>query len=165
MRHVAAALCLLMLMVLAGFSQEKQEKKETPPPQAPSNLAIPPEEVNRVNSVKPTETSIADGKKLYGYQCAMCHGDTGDGKSELAESMKLTMKDYTDPAALKEFTDGALNYAIEKGKGKMPGQEGRMSAHQKWNLVNYIRSFAKKSAEAPKHAETPKPAAPAKPPL
>lgn len=157
MRKAAAALCLLMLMVWAGFSQEKQEKKETAPPQAPANLAIPPEETKRENPIKPTEASLAEGKKLYGYQCAMCHGEKGDGKSELGETMKLKMKDYTDPAALKEMTDGTLYYIIEKGKGQMPSQEGRMSAHQKWNLINYIRSCAKKSSEAPK------PAAPVKP--
>ena len=156
MHRLAAILCLLLLVVAAGLSQGTQEKKETVPAQAPANLVIPLEEANRVNPVKPTEASIADGKKLFGYQCAMCHGDKGDGKTELAESMKLTMKDYTDPAALKDFTDGTLGYILEKGKGKMPGQEGRMRAEQKWNLINYIRSLAKKPAEA-------KPAAPAKP--
>ena len=153
MHRLAAILCLLLLVVAAGLSQGTQEKKENVPAQAPANLVIPLEEANRVNPVKPTEASIADGKKLFGYQCAMCHGDKGDGKTELAESMKLTMKDYTDPAALKDFTDGALGYILEKGKGKMPGQEGRMRAEQKWNLVNYIRSLSKKPAEA-------KPAAP-----
>jgi mono/diheme cytochrome c family protein len=149
----AAALYLFLLLVTAGFSQEK---KENVPAQAPANLVIPLDEMKRENPVKPTEVSIADGKKLYGYQCAMCHGEKGDGKTELVESMKLTMKDYTDPAALKDFTDGTLGYILEKGKGKMPGQEGRMSAQQKWNLVNFIRSLAKKPADA-------KPAAPPKP--
>ena len=150
MHRLAAILCLLLLVVAAGLSQEK---KESVPAQAPANLLITLDEVKRENPVKPTEASIADGKKLFGYQCAMCHGDKGDGKTELAESMKLTMKDYTDPAALKDFTDGALGYILEKGKGKMPSQEGRMGANQKWNMINYIRSLAKKPAEA-------KPAAP-----
>jgi mono/diheme cytochrome c family protein len=156
MHRLAAILCLLLLVVAAGLSQQTQEKKESVPAQAPANLVIPLEEANRVNPVKPTEASIADGKKLYGYQCAMCHGEKGEGKTELAETMKLIMKDYTDPAALKDFTDGTLGYILEKGKGKMPGQEGRMSANQKWNLINFIRSLAKKPAEA-------KPAAPSKP--
>jgi len=157
MHRLAAILCLLLLVVAAGLSQETQEKKETVPAQAPANLLIPLDEVKRENPVKPTEASLADGKKLFGYQCAMCHGDKGDGKTELAESMKLTMKDYTDPAALKDFTDGALGYILEKGKGKMPGQEGRMSANQKWNMINYIRSLAKKPAEAKPAAPPPKP--------
>lgn len=154
MLRKAAALGLVLLFVLLGFSQEK---KESVPAPAPAQLVIPPEEAKRENPVKPTEASIAEGKKLYGYQCAMCHGEKGDGKSELAESMKLTLKDYTSPEALKDFTDGALFYILEKGKNHMPGQEGRMSAHQKWNLVNFIRSLSKKPAEAPKPAAPPKP--------
>jgi mono/diheme cytochrome c family protein len=149
----STALCLFLLLVTAGLSQEK---KESVPAQAPANLVIPQEEMKRENPIKPTEGSIADGKKLFGYQCAMCHGEKGDGKTELAETMKLKMKDWSSPDTLKDFTDGTLNYVIEKGKGPMPGQEGRMKAEQKWNLVNYIRSLAKKPAEA-------KPAAPPKP--
>lgn len=156
MHRLAAILCLLLLVVAAGLAQGTQEKKESVPAQAPANLVIPLDEMKRENPVKPTEASIADGKKLYGYQCAMCHGEKGDGKTELAETMKLKVKDYTNPEALKDFTDGVLNYIIEKGKGQMPSQEGRMSANQKWNMINYIRSLAKKSAEA-------KPAAPPKP--
>jgi mono/diheme cytochrome c family protein len=156
MHRLAAILCLLLLVVAAGLSQGTQEKKESVPAQAPANLVIPLEEMKRENPVKPTEASIADGKKLYGYQCAMCHGEKGDGKTELAETMKLKVKDYTNPEALKDFTDGTLNYIIEKGKGQMPSQEGRMSANQKWNMINYIRSLAKKPADA-------KPAAPPKP--
>lgn len=153
MRHAAAALCLLTLVVLAGFSQEKaQEKKETAEPRTGEAFVIPAEEAKRENPVKPTESSLAEGRKLYRYQCAMCHGEKGDGKSELGEAMKLEMKDYTSPDALKDLTDGSLNYIIEKGKGQMPSQEGRMSANQKWNMINYIRSLAKKSAEAPKPA-------------
>lgn len=151
----AAVLGLFLLLVLAGFSQEQQPSKESVPAQAPSNLTVPAEEAKRENPVKPTEGSLADGKKLYGYQCAMCHGEKGDGKGEIVESMKLTLKDYTNPEALKGLTDGALFYVLEKGKGKMPGQEGRMNATQKWNLVNYIRSFAKKPAEAHKPPEKP----------
>ncbi len=156
MHRLAAILCLLLLVVAAGLAQGTQEKKESVPAQAPANLVIPLDEMKRENPVKPTEASIADGKKLYGYQCAMCHGEKGDGKTELAETMKLKVKDYSNPEALKDFTDGMLNYIIEKGKGQMPSQEGRMSANQKWNMINYIRSLAKKSAEA-------KPAAPPKP--
>jgi mono/diheme cytochrome c family protein len=151
----AAALCLFLLLVSAGFSQEK---KETVPAQPSANLVIPPEEAKRENPVKPTEASLAEGKKLYGYQCAMCHGEKGDGKSELAETMKLTLKDYTNGDSLKDFTDGTLFYILAKGKGQMPGQEDRMKAAQEWSLINYIRSLAKKpAADAPKPATPPKP--------
>ncbi len=160
MRQLAAALCVLMLVVLVGFSQEKpqeKEKKETPAPRTYEAFVIPADEAKRENPVKPTEASLAEGKKLYGYQCAMCHGEKGDGKGDLVETMKLKTRDWTSADSLKDLTDGSMYYIIEKGKGQMPSQEGRMSTHQKWNLINYIRSFAKKSGETPKPAVPPKP--------
>ena len=148
MRHLAAITCLLLLVVFVGISQEQEKKEPAPPPAAPAT--IPDEAAKRENPVKPTESSIAEGKKLFGYQCTMCHGEKGDGKGELVETMNLKTKDWTNAESLKDFTDGAMFYVIDKGKGHMPSQEGRMSATQKWNLINYIRSLAKKPAEAPK---------------
>ena len=144
------ALGVLALLALIGSSQEKQEKKETPPPQPPAELKIPPEDAAKQNPVKPTETSIADGKKVFSTQCAMCHGESGDGKGDLVEPLKLKMKDYRDPAALKGYTDGALFYILTKGHREMPSQEGRMKDNQKWDLINFIRSLPPKEPPAKK---------------
>ena len=62
----------------------------------------------------------------------MCHGEQGDGKGEVVESMKLTMRDWHDPAALAGITDGEIFYIITKGKGKMMG--GRRPAAGKTAL-------------------------------
>ncbi|HEV2213732.1 MAG TPA: c-type cytochrome [Terracidiphilus sp.] len=35
-------------------------------------------------------------KSIYKIDCAMCHGDDGNGQSDLAGSMKLTMGNWTD---------------------------------------------------------------------
>ena len=43
------------------------------------------------------------------------------------ESMKLTMHDWHDPAALEGKTDGEIFYIITKGKGKMMGGRGSRS--------------------------------------
>lgn len=96
-----------------------------------------------VNPVKATPESLAHAKKVYGYECAMCHGDTGNGKSDLATSLNLKLKDFTDPASLKDLTDGDLNYIITKGRGQMPGEGGRVKPEEIWNLVVVVRSFAK----------------------
>jgi mono/diheme cytochrome c family protein len=58
--------------------------------------------------------------------------------------MHLKLKDYRDPAALKDMTDGDIYTIITNGKGKMTGEEGRMKPEQVWNVVNYLRSLAKK---------------------
>ena len=43
---------------------------------------------------------------------------TGDGKGEMVESMKLTMKDWRDPAVLSNVSDGEIYDLIVKGKGQ-----------------------------------------------
>jgi len=47
---------------------------------------IPPEAAAKANPVKPGPESLAKGKKLYGFDCAMCHGESGDGKGDMART-------------------------------------------------------------------------------
>jgi mono/diheme cytochrome c family protein len=115
---------------------------------APAVSAIPPAAVNQPNPVKPTAESIASGKKMYGYDCAMCHGGTGDGKGDLAGDMKLELADFRDPKSLKGKTDGELFYVIKNGRGQMPAEGTRVKPDMIWDMVNYIRSLAKTEAAA-----------------
>ena len=118
-------------------------QQQPPAPSPPT--AVPAEEAAKVNPVKPTPESLAHAKKIYGYDCAMCHGEKGDGKGDVVADLKLKMKDYTDPAALKDMTDGELFYIIRNGKGQMPPEEaGRAKDADVWNMVVMVRSFAKK---------------------
>jgi mono/diheme cytochrome c family protein len=137
---IVSAFLLLVFPVLA-------QQGQTPPKSAPpAEYKIPPEAERQVNPVKPTSESIALGKKMYGYDCAMCHGKNGDGKGDLAADMKAKVTDFSDPGALKDATDGDLFYIIKNGKGEMPPEGERVKPTELWNLVNYVRSFAKKKA-------------------
>lgn len=113
-------------------------------PIVPAAAAAPADAAQMVNPVKPTAESQAKAKKMYGYDCAMCHGETGDGKGDLVADMKLVLKDYTDPAALKDLSDGDIFAVISKGKGQMTGEGDRAKPADIWNLVIYVRSLAKK---------------------
>jgi len=95
------------------------------------------------NPVKPGPESLAKGKKLYGFDCEMCHGKNGDGKGEMATDMK-NVTDFTNPDSLKNRTDSELFNVIRKGKGEMPPEGERGKDDEIWNVVNYIRSLAKK---------------------
>lgn len=133
---------LLLLLLAAAFSARAQQ------PQKPAEFKMPPEAAKEPNPVKASPASLAQGKKIYGYDCAMCHGANGDGKGDLAADMKLKLPDYRDPATLKDKTDGELFYIIKNGKGDMPAEGDRAKPDDVWNLVNYIRLFAKKDAAA-----------------
>ena len=113
----------------------------TPPAAAQANV-IPPEYVNMVNPVKPTAESQARAKQIYSWDCALCHGDNGNGKGEVAIEQKLKLPDFHDPAALKPWTDGELFYIIRNGKGAMPAEDGRAKDNEVWNLVIYVHRMA-----------------------
>ncbi|WP_058186195.1 c-type cytochrome [Terracidiphilus gabretensis] len=95
-------------------------------------------------------------KQIYKQDCALCHGDTGNGKSELATSMNLVLLDYTDAKSLSGKSDQELFDAIRKGRGdKMPPEEeGRAKDADIRGLVAYVRGLSKghtgtQTAEAP----------------
>ena len=113
-------------------------------PAVPAAPAMPADAKTLVNPVKPTPDSQARIKKVYGYDCAMCHGTNGNGKGDVVADMKLTLKDYTDPAALKDLSDGEIYYIIKNGKGQMPGEGDRAKPDDLWNMVILVRSFSKK---------------------
>jgi len=138
MVKVVLLVCALIPFV-SGISSGNavQEPAPNPPsaPQASSTLK---------NPVKASAESQAKAKKTYGYDCAMCHGATGDGKTDLAKDMKLTLSDWTTPNGLAGKSDGDLFEIIRKGKDKMPPEEAnRAKDDEVWNLVTYIRSMSK----------------------
>jgi mono/diheme cytochrome c family protein len=143
-------LCVgVVLGVTAGFARTKNLKSQDPQEAPPA--PIPAEAAAKKNPVKPTSEGITAARKLYGYHCAMCHGAEGDGKGELATDMKLKLKDWRDANSLAKMTDGELFYIVTNGRGKMVGGEGdRTSEETRWNLVNLVRSFAKKEDAAGK---------------
>ena len=114
--------------------------QQATPPEKP----MPADAATLTNPVTPTPESQAHAKMMYGIDCAMCHGANGNGKGDLVADMQLTMKDFTDPSALKGMSDGQLFYIIKNGKGKMDGEGDRMKPDDIWNMVILVRSFAKK---------------------
>jgi mono/diheme cytochrome c family protein len=128
-------LFILSAPLLFAFSPQQPAANPAP---------IPANAAQMVNPVKSTPESMARAKKVYGYDCAMCHGDNGNGKGDLVADLKLSLKDYTDPAALKDLSDGEIFSIIKNGKGKMTGEGDRAKPDDIWNMVVLVRSFARK---------------------
>lgn len=145
----------LAASLLVGSATSSQEPLKPAEEKSAAEFKIPPEAAKQVNPVKPTPSSIAQGKRYYGFDCAVCHGNEGDGKGDLAGPMNLKLRDYRDPAALKDLADGELFYIIIKGEGQMTGEEGRLKPDQIWDTVNYIRSLAKNESPQRPKAENP----------
>jgi mono/diheme cytochrome c family protein len=130
-----------VLLPVGAHGQQPTEQAK------PSETGIPPEAARQANPVKPTAESLARGKKDYGFDCAVCHGADGSGNGELVTDMKLTLKDYRDPAALKDLTDGEIFYIIQNGRGKMTGEGDRRKPSEIWDMVNYLRSLSRPASK------------------
>jgi mono/diheme cytochrome c family protein len=136
-----------VLVASLGMARAKQSTTQEKPKDsqaAKDEYKISQEDIDKKNPVKPSSEGLAAARKIYGYDCAMCHGPKGDGKGDIVDSMKLTMHDWHDPASLEGKTDGELFYIITKGKGKMMGEGDRVSEMVRWNMVNLVRSYSKK---------------------
>ncbi len=132
----------LLLSLGIGFAQQKDSAQAPEAAQPP----VAADDAAKKNPVKPTPEGLAEAKRLYGYHCAMCHGKDGDGKGDLAVSMDLKLHDWRDPSTIEKMSDGELFYIITNGRGKMVGGEGDRTKEQiRWNLVNLVHSFGKKS--------------------
>jgi mono/diheme cytochrome c family protein len=142
---------LLCIAWHQGRSQEKPQDNTKEAAAAPAPAKSNASE--RKNPVKPTPENLAEAKKFFGFDCAMCHGASGDGKGDLAPSMGLKMTDWRGASAVADMSDGELFDLIVKGKGKMEGEGDRIKEELAWKLVNYVRTLAKKG---PAPAGTPK---------
>ena len=156
MRLVLACVSLLILATIAlGFGRQQAAQEKPKEGAAPAADTAKPAGADRKNPVASTPEGLAASKKMFGFDCAMCHGATGDGKGDMVESMKLTLHDWRDPASLAGISDGEIYEIITKGKGKMTGEGDRLPPNDVWKMVNYVRSLAKKG-EASAAAEAPK---------
>jgi mono/diheme cytochrome c family protein len=147
MRRIFIFLNAILLIGLSAVFAQQTTKEKPKEAQAaePAPAAMPPDAAAKMNPVKSSPEGIASVTKLFGYHCAMCHGKDGDGKGDLAVSMKLDLHDWRDASTISKMTDGELFYIITNGKGKMTGGEGdRTKEDVRWNLVNLVRSFGKK---------------------
>jgi mono/diheme cytochrome c family protein len=99
----------------------------------------PPAAANRRNPVPANSESVAAGKKLFDNYCTPCHGMNAKGKNGVAA-------DLTAPAAQSQ-TDGALFWKISQGHSPMPSFANTLTAHQGWDIINYIRTLASASSQ------------------
>ena len=138
---------VLPALFLVALALSAQQASTSTPQVTPTYAAIPVEATKQPNPVKATPESIARARKWWTLDCAMCHGKDGDGKGETAKDMKLAIADFTDPATLKDRTDGEIFYIIRNGHKDMPPEGQRVKTEQNWDLVNYVRSLAKKKSD------------------
>ena len=108
-----------------------------------SDWRAPPSLANRPNPVAGNANATALGEKLYVANCLTCHGPTGHGDGPGA--VALEKKPANLGARIRETgeKDGELFWKISEGRAPMITWKASLSETQRWELVNYIRTFAK----------------------
>lgn len=154
-RYLFGVLVLCLAVGVFRAQEQKPEEKPASGTAASGQAAAEPvhaakitdEDKARKNPTKFNTVSVERGKKIFVTQCAMCHGETGDGKGEAVAEMKINPPDLTKPETLKDRTDGELFAIIGAGSDVMPGQGTRMTETHKWNIVNFLRMLSGKVPE------------------
>ncbi len=98
------------------------------------------------NPIPPDATALARGQAIYASRCATCHGD--DGRGDGPAGLRLVPR----PADLRVHmaaghTDGQLFYWVSYGvQGTaMPAWKDHLSEQERWEVIDYIRTFAQSS--------------------
>jgi mono/diheme cytochrome c family protein len=104
---------------------------------------VPESAKGKKNLYPPDQSSIARGQKSYKSECLACHGKEGKGDGNSATKIKKIVADLTSDKVQKQ-TDGELFWKISEGRSPMPLARNTLTDDQRWDVINYIRTFKKK---------------------
>lgn len=93
------------------------------------------------NPVPATPAALTAGLQVYRQHCQRCHGEQGDGKGEKAAELSVAPGDFTDAAKMRKLTDGELFFQVTKGRLPMPAFADKLSDMERWQVVDFIRTF------------------------
>jgi mono/diheme cytochrome c family protein len=101
----------------------------------PSGVAAAPARASALhNPYDGDGEAIGAGRKLYGMQCARCHGERGEG---VGNAPSLLSED------VRHASPGALFWLLTNGdlRRGMPAWS-RLSEPRRWQIVAYVMSLA-----------------------
>ncbi|HEY3107440.1 MAG TPA: CopD family protein, partial [Chloroflexota bacterium] len=114
------------------------------PPASPSGAA------SITNPVPSDPASLARGRAIYLQNCAACHGLSGRGDGPAGRALQPRPADFRVHMAAGH-TDAELFGWVSGGVAgtAMPAFGERLSAAERWDVVNFIRTFAPGASPAP----------------
>lgn len=127
-----------------GEGEEEGEHAHVPAPIEYADAHIPP-------SVWTDQALIARGKEIYAAKCAVCHGDTGDGKGPAGAALPLKPPDLRKASAIAEMRDNYWFWRVSEGglvdpfksRGSaMPAWKGDLSIEDRWAVIAYQHTFS-----------------------
>jgi hypothetical protein len=95
-----------------------------------------------LNPVAFGRESVQRGREAYGYYCIQCHGPNVDGRGTVGQSFAPLPANLKDPN-VQDQSDGSLFYRISLGFNRHPPLWDTVAEHDRWAVVNYIRSLVR----------------------
>lgn len=93
------------------------------------------------NPVEATGDSLARGEELYGRMCAKCHGGDGNGTGPSVHGIDADPRKLWVWSSAGDGADGYLFSIISNGRTDMPPWGLVLSENERWDLVNYVKTF------------------------
>lgn len=126
---------VIMLSAISAHSFAQQKKA--------GEWKAPAEADQITNPMKGNTDAVKAGKKLYRQQCAICHGDTGKGDGVAGMTLNPRPASFLSERVQNE-SDGAIFWKMTNGNPPMAAYKDIFTEEQRWQLVNYIRTFSSK---------------------
>lgn len=94
--------------------------------------------------------SMSDAGQIYSENCAVCHGDEGDGLSRARFGLDPKPRDFTTPGAAAELNRERMIESVAQGREgtAMVAWHGRLNMAQIEGVVDYIRTTFMRLAPA-----------------
>ena len=90
------------------------------------------------NPTPASDSSLANGRKYFQINCAVCHGERAMGDGPATKFGMPGINLTTDMT--KGRTDGYIFGMIRNGRGLMPPYN-RIEEMDRWDVVNYVRAL------------------------
>lgn len=109
-----------------GFTPYEYENSTAGLELAKANLKTP---------LAPEQVDLAKGEQLFTIYCAICHGDKGDGKGNLAKREKFAgVPNYKD----RVLTEGGIFHVITYGLNNMGSHANQLTQEERWQVTHYV---------------------------
>lgn len=81
------------------------------------------------------QDNLERGESIYDANCESCHGPNGTNED-------LGAVDFTDMRIVSQIAPRDHFQVITQGKGSMPAWQGRLSQDERWDVIDYLYTFA-----------------------
>jgi mono/diheme cytochrome c family protein len=161
-RRRIAVVAAWLVAVAVGGAGAHEDHEHPPVPAAYANSYVP-------IGVWTDPAMIARGKEIFTAKCALCHGETGDGRGPGAVNLQVKPADLTDARMVAEMPGNYWVWRVSEGglvepfrsKGSaMPAWKGELSMGDRWAVIAYSHTLSghRGPHEAREHPELgPKP--------